>query len=146
MLAAGPASAAPASALIGLAIGISLIGWFGIQSAVSAQGLAALVGGLPQWAWSLLFGLLVTAIVLRGFHSMTWTAYVTVPAFLILVGWSIISELTRHDLGALVARRRTGTAPEPAGRAPRCRGRWLHRRRRHHPGHDPVQPDRSATS
>ena len=27
------------SALIGLAIGISLIGWFGIQSAVSAQGL-----------------------------------------------------------------------------------------------------------
>ncbi|TCO55120.1 purine-cytosine permease family protein [Actinocrispum wychmicini] len=91
------------SALIGLAIGISLIGWFGIQSAVSAQGLALLVGGLPAWAWSLVFGLLVTAIVLRGFHSMTWTAYVTVPAFLILVGWSIITELSRHDLGGLVA-------------------------------------------
>jgi cytosine permease len=96
------------SALIGLAIGISLIGWFGIQSAVSAQGLAALVGGLPQWAWSLLFGLLVTAVVLRGFHSMTWTAYVTVPAFLILVGWSIISELTRHHVGTLVAQAAPG--------------------------------------
>jgi cytosine permease len=90
------------SALIGLAIGISLIGWFGIQSAVSAQGLAALVGGLPAWGWSLLFGLVVTAVVLRGFHSMAWTAYVTVPAFLILVGWSIISELTKHDIGTLV--------------------------------------------
>src|SRR3954470_2024550 len=91
------------SALIGLAIGISLIGWFGIQSAVSAQGLVALIGGLPEWGWALLFGLLVTAIVVRGFHSMAWTAYLTVPAFLILVGWSIISELTRHDLGALVS-------------------------------------------
>ncbi|GLW05474.1 cytosine permease [Microtetraspora sp. NBRC 13810] len=91
------------SALIGLAIGISLVGWFGIQSAVSAEGLAALVGGLPEWGWSLLFGLLVTAIVLRGFHSMAWTAYLTVPAFLVLVGWSIVTELSRHDVGALVA-------------------------------------------
>src|SRR5205807_3931658 len=40
------------SALIGLAIGISLIGWFGIQSAVSAQGLVSLIGGLPEWGWS----------------------------------------------------------------------------------------------
>ncbi|HEX3790820.1 MAG TPA: cytosine permease [Pseudonocardiaceae bacterium] len=91
------------SALIGLAIGISLIGWFGIQSAVSAQGLAALVGGLPAWGWSLVFGLVVTAVVLRGFSSMAWTAFVTVPAFLILVGWSIVSELSRHHIGTLVA-------------------------------------------
>ncbi|MFB4262684.1 purine-cytosine permease family protein [Nonomuraea sp. GTA35] len=91
------------SALIGLAIGISLVGWFGIQSAVSAQGLAALVGVLPEWGWSLVFGLVVTSIVLWGFGSMAWTAYVTVPAFLVLVGWSIISELSRHDVGALMA-------------------------------------------
>jgi cytosine permease len=91
------------SSLIGLAIGISLIGWFGIQSAVSAQALAGLMGILPAWAWSLVFGLAVTAVVLRGFHSMQWAAYVTVPAFIALVGWSIVRELTRHDLGALVA-------------------------------------------
>jgi cytosine permease len=91
------------SALVGLAIAISLIGWFGIQSAVAARGLVALVGGLPEWAWSLVFGLLVTAIVLRGFHSMAWTAYLTVPAFLLLVGWSIGTELLRHDVGALMA-------------------------------------------
>ncbi|MER7080708.1 cytosine permease [Saccharopolyspora kobensis] len=91
------------SALIGLAIAISLIGWFGIQSAVSAKGLVSLVGGLPEWGWALVFGLLVTAIVLRGFRSMAWVAYVTVPAFLVLVGWSIGAELTQHDLGALMA-------------------------------------------
>ena len=96
------------SALIGLAIGISLIGWFGIQSAVSAQGLVALVGGLPQWAWSLLFGLVVTAVVLRGFQSMTWTAFLTVPAFLVLVGWSIVSTLSRHHIATLVGQAAPG--------------------------------------
>ncbi|GAA1582900.1 cytosine permease [Kribbella karoonensis] len=91
------------SSLIGLAIGISLIGWFGIQSAVSAAGLSQLIGVLPTWGWSLVFGLAVTLVVLRGFHSMAWVAYVTVPAFLVLVGWSIISELSDHSLGSLVA-------------------------------------------
>lgn len=91
------------SAVIGVAIGISLIGWFGIQSAVSAEGLVSLVGVLPEWAWALVFGLVVTVVVMWGFSSMAWVAYVTVPAFLILVAWSITSELADHDLGGLIS-------------------------------------------
>ncbi|RCG32922.1 cytosine permease [Sphaerisporangium album] len=91
------------SALIGLAIGISLVGWFGIQSAVSAEGLHQLMPALPVWAWSLLFGLAVTAIVVKGFHSMAWTAYLTVPAFILLVAWSVGTEMSRHSLSELAA-------------------------------------------
>jgi cytosine permease len=91
------------SAVVGVAIGISLIGWFGIQSGVSAEGLFSLIGVLPVWVWSLLFGLAVTFIVLWGFASMKWVAYVTVPAFVVLVAWSIGSELLTHDVGSLVA-------------------------------------------
>ncbi|QYN38677.1 cytosine permease [Pseudonocardia sp. DSM 110487] len=91
------------SAVVGVAIGISLIGWFGIQSGVSAEGLVSLIGVLPMWAWSLLFGLAVTFIVLWGFASMKWVAYLTVPSFLVLVAWSIGSELFAHDVGTLVA-------------------------------------------
>ena len=91
------------SAVVGVAIGISLIGWFGIQSGVSAEGLLSLIGVLPTWAWSLLFGLVVTLIVLWGFASMKWVAYVTVPAFIVLVAWSVGSELFGHDVGTLVA-------------------------------------------
>jgi cytosine permease len=98
------------ASLVGLAIGISLIGWFGIQSAISAQSLDALMPGvLPMWVWSLVFGLAVTAIVAFGFKGMQWLANITVPLFLVLVGWSIISELARHDLGELL----TGPAPGP---------------------------------
>ncbi|WP_347351030.1 cytosine permease [Intrasporangium sp.] len=90
------------SSLIGLAISLSALGWFGIQNAVSAQGLVSLIGWLPLWAWALVFGLIVTAIVSFGIGSMNWTAYITVPAFLLLAGWSIVVELSRHDFGALL--------------------------------------------
>ncbi|HET6257784.1 cytosine permease [Pseudonocardia sp.] len=91
------------SAVVGVAIGISLIGWFGIQSGVSAEGLVSLIGVLPTWAWSLVFGLAVTFIVLWGFASMKWVAYVTVPAFVVLVAWSIGGKLFGHDAGTLVS-------------------------------------------
>ncbi|MEW9518291.1 purine-cytosine permease family protein [Streptomyces tubercidicus] len=97
------------SSLIGLVIGISLVGWFGIQSQISAQGLTRLVGVLPEWGWSLVFGLGVTAVVVFGFKSMAWTAYLTVPLFLALVSWSITSALSGHSLGALVG----SSAPGP---------------------------------
>lgn len=91
------------SALIGLVIAISLVGWFGIQNAVFAQGLHSVIGGLPIWAWSLIGGVAVTAIVVFGFHSMAWTAYLTVPAFILLAAWSIGRELSNHSLGELIS-------------------------------------------
>ncbi|MBP1302808.1 MULTISPECIES: purine-cytosine permease family protein [unclassified Curtobacterium] len=96
------------SALVGLAIGLSLIGWFGIQSGVSAAGLVAILPVLPAWAWSLVFGLLVTAIVLRGFHSMQWLANITVPLFLVLVGWAVVVELSQHSIAELAAKAPAG--------------------------------------
>lgn len=98
------------SSLVGLVIAVSLIGWFGIQNAVFAEGIRSLVGGLPTWVWSIFTGLGVTFIVLYGFLSMTWTAYITVPAFLVLAGYSIATALVRHPIGALVA----SPAPGPA--------------------------------
>jgi cytosine permease len=91
------------SGLIGLVIAISLIGWFGVQNAVFAEGLRSLLGVLPVWVWSIITGLVVTAIVISGFLSMAWTAYVTVPAFLLLSGYAILSTLGHYSLGSLVS-------------------------------------------
>jgi len=48
----------------------------------------------------------VTVLVVYGFKWMGWVAYVTVPAFLLLAGWSVIGELSKHSLGDLL-----GTQP-----------------------------------
>lgn len=90
-------------AVLGLLVGLSVTIAFGIQSGVSAEGLVAIFGGLPSWAWSLVFGLVVTAIVVVGIRSMAWTAYLTVPIFLVLVGWSVVSALSAHPVGELLS-------------------------------------------
>jgi len=98
------------SLLVGLCIGISLIGWFGIQSGVSAKGLTVLLPFFSESMWSLIFGLLVTAVAMRGFSSMQWVANVTVPLFLLLVSWSIFSALQYQSLTELMARAPDGPA------------------------------------
>jgi cytosine permease len=91
------------STLIGLVIAISLFGWFGVQTAVFAEGLHSLVGGPPLWVWAVITGLGVTLLVLKGFKAMGWTAFVTVPAFLGLAGWAMSVQLSKHSVGDLVA-------------------------------------------
>ncbi|WP_113702281.1 purine-cytosine permease family protein, partial [Nonomuraea lactucae] len=98
------------SGLVGVVIAVCLLGWFGVQSAVLAQGLASLLGGPPVWVWAIAGGLVITAIVVPGFAGMAWTAWITVPAFLALAGWAVTVELGRQSLGDLVVSAPPGPA------------------------------------
>ena len=90
-------------------ITISAIGWFGIQTGISAEGLHQLMPGLSVPVWALLFGLFVTLFVLRGIESMQWIANLTVPLFLLIVGWAVVKELSGHSIPDLL----TDAAPGP---------------------------------
>lgn len=98
------------SALVGMLIALSLAGWFGVQNGVFAQGMHDLAGWSPEWAWALLGGAVITVITVFGFTMMAWTAYLTVPAFLLLASYSIADALTEHSLGDLM----TSAPPGPA--------------------------------
>jgi cytosine permease len=99
------------STLLGLVITISLMGWFGVQNAVFAQGLDSLLPHLlPIWGWQVITGAVVTAIVIWGFLSMSWTAFITVPAFVILCLYSLGVEFSRHSISGLVASPHPGPA------------------------------------
>src|ERR687894_3006993 len=50
------------SSIIGLVFAVSLIGWFGVQNAVFAEGVHSLIGGVPVWVWSIVTGAVVTLI------------------------------------------------------------------------------------
>lgn len=99
------------SSMLGLVITISLMGWFGVQNAVFAQGLQSLLPqAMPLWSWEVITGLAVTGIVIWGFLSMTWTAYIAVPAFVLLCFYSIGKALGKESLGSLVASPHPGSA------------------------------------
>lgn len=84
------------SAVVGLVVAVTLVGWFAIQNAVFAEGLYTLMPVLPVWAWAVLGGLGVTAIVTLGFSAMSWVAWVAVPAFLLVCVWSVSQVLSQH--------------------------------------------------
>ncbi|MFC5113746.1 cytosine permease [Amycolatopsis halotolerans] len=86
------------SALVGLLVAVSLAGWFGVQNGVFAHGMRALGGALPEWGWALVGGAAITVITVYGFRLMAWTAYLTVPAFLVLAGYSVLDALHTHSL------------------------------------------------
>lgn len=99
------------SAALGLAITLSLMGWFGVQNAVFAGGIVSLLPHtLPLWGWEVITGLAVTGIVVGGFLAMTWTAYVAVPAFVLLMFYSIGKAFSKTSLAALVGAHHAGPA------------------------------------
>ncbi|SES19147.1 cytosine permease [Lentzea xinjiangensis] len=96
------------SAVLGLVIALSCTGWFGVQTGLVGVALAGATGVLPAPVWSLVFGFAVTVIAACGVRWMAWTAYVTVPAFFLLLLWLVLAEV--NDVGAAVS----GPAPGPA--------------------------------
>lgn len=91
------------SALVGIGFAISLTGWFAVQNEVFATGLHTIFPAIPFWVLCFIGGFAVTLIVVYGFASMAWVAWITVPAFVLLATWSIISALTEHSLADLVS-------------------------------------------
>lgn len=96
------------SGLIGLLVGISLIGWFGVQNAVFAKGVESLVGILPVWGWTIVCGALVTLVVIYGFLSMAWLAWITVPAFVVMTLYSVGTTLADTSLSELIGTEAAG--------------------------------------
>lgn len=89
------------SAMLGLIIALSATGWFGVQTGLAGVALADVAGVLPAPVWSLLFGIVVTVIAAYGVRWMAWTAYVAVPAFLVLLVWLVLTNV--HDIPAALS-------------------------------------------
>jgi cytosine permease len=96
------------SAMLGLIIALSATGWFGVQTGLAGVTLADVTGVLPASVWSLIFGIVVTVIAAYGVRWMAWTAYVAVPAFLLLLVWLVLTNV--KDIPATLS----SPAPGPA--------------------------------
>lgn len=86
------------SAMLGLIIALACTGWFGVQTGLAGAVLAGAAGVVPAPVWSLVLGVLVTVIAAYGMRWMAWTSFVAVPAFLLLLGYLVLSNV--NDVGA----------------------------------------------
>ncbi len=97
------------SALIGGAIAISLMGWFGVQNGFFADGMYKATNVLTPGTWSLITGIAVTVITVYGYRFLSITANISTPLFLFALGWATYNLLSGHDISTLI------NATEPAG-------------------------------
>jgi cytosine permease len=92
------------SSLIGLIIAISLIGWFGIQNSVFAEGIGQALGGaVSVQILMVITGLAVTALVVYGYKMLSYTANVAVPLFLVAVAIAAYALFAKYNVGGLIA-------------------------------------------
>lgn len=72
--------------LIGAAISISLLGWFGINISLISQGFISTITPNIDLFWlTIITGLLFTVLVAFGFRALSLTAKIAVPLFLLVI-------------------------------------------------------------
>lgn len=92
------------SALIGVVIAVSLLGWFGVLNAVFAKGLDyALEGQLGFVLAAIISGMAITVLVAFGFKALSLTAKVAVPLFFLVIGWIAWTLLNKANLFELAS-------------------------------------------
>ena len=97
------------SALVGAVIAIALMGWFGVQNGVFASGLFHATGWLNVPLWSVVTGVAVTWITVKGYRLMSLIARIALPLFLLAVAWAAVRLLAGHSLAELLAAVPVGT-------------------------------------
>lgn len=91
------------SAFVGFILTVGTTLSFGFQNEILAQGINdAMNGWLGYTATAILTGILVTIIVIYGFKWVSWTAKITVPLFLLFMGYGIYKVLESHSITELI--------------------------------------------
>lgn len=94
--------------VLGLVVGLPLMGWFGVQTAIAAGSLVRI--GAMSFGWqlsmpvvALLLGATMTLTAVAGFGALKWLNYLAVPAKVALVAYGVVMALRAQGLGPVLA-------------------------------------------
>eukprot|EP00435_Cladocopium_sp_Y103_P023435 s3853_g5.t1 len=81
------------TAILSAAIAGSLVGWFGIQAEIAGEGLEVILPLKMQWLWTIANGAVLTLVAAFGFRYIVGVAWVTGPAFFVVVIWACVTSI-----------------------------------------------------
>ena len=101
-LAAGPLGTIGSRILISSLLAIACMGWFGVQTALTAQAFNAMfysIAGIyvPVWAGGIFWGLLMLLTAIYGYTALKYLNYIVVPALTFVLVYSIWAAMTQYD-------------------------------------------------
>lgn len=103
-----------ARVVLGIVVGVPLMGWFGVQTAIAAGSLVHIVSTSFGLRWPMpvvagVLGLTMTLTAVLGFGALKWLNYVAVPCKVALVAYGVSTALSAQGLAPVLA-----WTPDPA--------------------------------
>lgn len=94
--------------VLGVVVGVPLMGWFGVQSAIAAESVVRIVAlsfhrDASFLLVALALGATMTLTAVIGFGALKWLNYVAVPCKVALVVYGIGRVLAEHGLAPVLA-------------------------------------------
>jgi len=91
-----------AKIIVALVIGLSTLGWFGIQSNIAGASFSKILlemGGpdIPVWATSVFWGIIMVLTAVFGFKYLKWLNYIAVPAIVLLLMYGLVITFKTHS-------------------------------------------------
>lgn len=91
-----------AKIIVALVIGLSTLGWFGIQSNIAGASFSKILlemGGpdMPVWVTSVFWGIIMVLTAVFGFKYLKWLNYVAVPAIVLLLIYGLVITFKTHS-------------------------------------------------
>jgi cytosine permease len=91
-----------AKLIVGLIIGLSTIGWFGIQSNIAGASFSKILvemngPEIPIWLSSVFWGSIMVLTAVFGFKYLKWLNYIAVPAIIVLLIYGLVITFQTHS-------------------------------------------------
>lgn len=95
-----------AKIIVGLVVGLSTLGWFGIQSNIAGASFSKIIFdvfqiNLPVWLSSSFWGIIMLLTAVFGFRILKWLNYIAVPTIIILIGYGLYITFQTHSIQEL---------------------------------------------
>lgn len=105
-----------ATVIVGLVIGLSTLGWFGIQSNIAGASFSKIILetngiNIPVWLSSAFWGLIMVLTAVFGFKYLKWLNYIAVPALTILLIYGLVVTFQTHNLDEILNFKPTQSMP-----------------------------------
>lgn len=115
-LAASSFGRSGARIVVGLALGVSLLGWFGVQSGIAGASFSKIVQlsfglAVAPAVSSLVLGLLMMLTAVFGFKYLKWLNFVAVPCKVALVAYAVVVAFQTRSFDVI-----TQYQPDPSRR------------------------------
>ncbi|MBN2049614.1 MAG: cytosine permease [Spirochaetales bacterium] len=93
--------------VISFILGVSVMGWFGVQTSVTGASFSGFLGQMgvtfPVWLSSAIWGVIMLTTAILGYKALSYLNYIAVPALILLAVYGTVIALKKFGVEGLAS-------------------------------------------